>query len=103
MANTALILCLIHKQPKNASDKINGTSHGRWLFDVSITTAGPISEAARCKAWGCGRSLAGTAGSNSTGGHGCPSLVSVACCQVQVSATSRSLVQRRLTECGVSE
>ena len=25
------------------------------------------------------------------------------CCQVQVSATSRSLVQSSLTECGVSE
>jgi hypothetical protein len=28
--------------------------------------------------------------------------VSVVCCQVEVSATSRSLVQRSPTECGVS-
>jgi len=35
-------------------------------------------------------------------GNRCPSLVSVACCQVQVYA-SRSLVQRSPTECGVSE
>ena len=33
----------------------------------------------------------------------CPSLVSVVCCQVEVSATGRSLVQRSPTECGVSE
>jgi hypothetical protein len=31
------------------------------------------------------------------------SVVSVVCCQVEVSATSWSLVQRSLTECGVSE
>jgi hypothetical protein len=31
------------------------------------------------------------------------SLVSVVCCQVQVAATARSLVQRSPTECGVSE
>jgi hypothetical protein len=35
--------------------------------------------------------------------HGCLSLVIVVCCQVQVSATGRSLVQRSPTECGVSE
>jgi hypothetical protein len=35
--------------------------------------------------------------------HGCLSTVSVVCCQVQVSATGRSLVQRSPTECGVSE
>ena len=31
------------------------------------------------------------------------SVVSVVCCQVEVSATGWSLVQRSLTECGVSE
>jgi hypothetical protein len=35
--------------------------------------------------------------------HGCLSLVSVVCCQVQVSATGWSLVQRSPTECGVSK
>ena len=34
--------------------------------------------------------------------HGCLSLVSVVCCQVEVSATGWSLVQRSRTECGVS-
>ena len=32
-------------------------------------------------------------------GHGCISLVSVVCCQVEVSATGRSLVQRGPTGC----
>ena len=35
-------------------------------------------------------------------GHGCFSVVSVGCCQVEVSATSLSLVQRNLTDCGTS-
>jgi hypothetical protein len=35
--------------------------------------------------------------------HECLSLVSVVCCQVEVSATSWSLVQRSPTECGVSK
>jgi hypothetical protein len=34
-------------------------------------------------------------------GHGCLSLVSVVCSQVEVSATGRSLVQRGPTECDV--
>jgi hypothetical protein len=36
-------------------------------------------------------------------GHGCLSLVSVVCCQVEVCATSWSLVQRSPTEYGVSK
>jgi hypothetical protein len=39
----------------------------------------------------------------SHGGHGYLSLVSVVCCQVEVSATSWSLVQRSPTVCGVSK
>jgi len=35
-------------------------------------------------------------------GHGCLSVVSVVCCQVEVYATSWSFVQRSPTECGVS-
>jgi hypothetical protein len=35
--------------------------------------------------------------------HGCPSLVSVVCCQVEVSVSGWSLVQRSPTVCGVSE
>ena len=35
--------------------------------------------------------------------HACLSVVSVVCCQVEVSTTDRSLIQRSATECGVSE
>jgi hypothetical protein len=59
--------------------------------------------AARSKAWVFGRSLTRIVGSNPTGGHGCLSVVSVVCCQVEVSATGWSLVQRSPTECGVSK
>jgi hypothetical protein len=42
-------------------------------------------------------------GFESLRGHGCLSVVSVLCCQVEVSATGWSLVQRSPTDCGVSE
>ena len=35
-------------------------------------------------------------------GRGCLSVVSIVCCQVEVSATSRSLVQGSPTDCGAS-
>jgi len=59
--------------------------------------------AARSKAWIYGRSLAGTANSNPARDNRCLSLVSVVSYQVEVSATSLSLVQRSPTECDVSE
>ena len=40
----------------------------------------------RSKASVCGRLLAGAAGSNTTRGHGCLSVVSVVFCQVEFSA-----------------
>ena len=43
--------------------------------------------AARSKALVCGRSLAGIVGSNPTGGMDVFSVVSVVCCQVEISAT----------------
>jgi len=43
--------------------------------------------------------FAGTAGSNPAGRHGCLSLMSVVCYQVEVSAADRSLAQRSPTEC----
>jgi len=55
----------------------------------------------RSKAWICGPSLAGIAGSNPARdmdiSHEC------LCCQVEVSESSWSHVQRNPTECGVSE
>jgi hypothetical protein len=68
-----------------------------------LTDKEPIPVAALYKAWVYGRSLAGIVGSNPTGGHGCLSVVSVVCCQVEVYATGWSLVERSPTECGVSE
>jgi hypothetical protein len=52
--------------------------------------------------WPCGRSLAGIVGSHPAEGMDV-SLVSVVCCQVEVSATGWSLVQRSPTDCGVSK
>jgi hypothetical protein len=40
-------------------------------------------------------------GFESHGGHGCLSIVSVVCCEVEVSVSGWSLVQRSPTECGV--
>jgi len=45
--------------------------------------------------WGCGF--------KSRRGHGCLSVVIVVCCQVEVSLSGSSLVQKSPTECGVSE
>jgi len=56
----------------------------------------PISVAARSKAWVYGRSLAGIVGSNPAGAW--MSVLSVVCCQVEVSATGWSLVQRGPTD-----
>jgi len=39
------------------------------------------------KTWSCGRSLAGIAGSNSSGGMDILSLVGVVCCQIELCAT----------------
>jgi hypothetical protein len=62
----------------------------------------PSLEAERSKAWVCGRSLLWIVGSNHAGGRGCPSLVRVIWCLVEVSATSRLLIQRSPAERGVS-
>jgi hypothetical protein len=59
-----------------------------------------IQVAAPFKAYVCGRWLAGIGRSNPAGII--ISLVNVVCCQVEVSATGWSLIQRSLTECGMS-
>ena len=53
-----------------------------WLFSNE-----PIPVAAWSKVWVCGRSFAGIAGSNPRRGHECLPIVSVVCCQVEVSET----------------
>jgi hypothetical protein len=47
----------------------------------------------RFSCWGCGF--------ESHRGHGCLSVVSVVCCEVEISATDWSLLQRSPTDCGV--
>jgi hypothetical protein len=61
----------------------------------------PIPVATQSKAWFCGRSLAGIAGSNPA--RGIAVYVSVMSCQVDVSVSGWSLVQRSPTECDVSD
>ena len=58
---------------------------------------------ARTKAWFCGRSLAGIAGSNPAGGIVACLLWVLRVLQVQVPASGWSLVQRSLTDWGVSD
>jgi hypothetical protein len=58
--------------------------------------------AARSNAWDFGRALAGIVGSNPAGGMDV-CLLWVVCCQIEVPATGRSLVQRSAIECGLSE
>jgi hypothetical protein len=60
----------------------------------------PVPVAARSKAWVCGRSPAEIVGSNPTGGA--RMFICCECCQVEVSATSWSLVQRSPTDSGGS-
>jgi len=52
-----------------------------------------IAVAMLSKASVCGRSLPGVVGSNTAGGHGCLSVVSDVCCQVELSASGWSLIQ----------
>ena len=62
----------------------------------------PVCAASPSETWVCGRSLAGTAGSNPAG----DSEVSFSCvmyCQVEISATGRFLFQRSSTECACVE
>ena len=56
--------------------------------------------AARSEAWVCGRSLAGIVVSNPT--VDIDVCCECICCQVEVCASGRSLVQRSPTDCGVS-
>ena len=64
-----------------------------------VVNSSSVPVAARSKAWVCGRSLAGIVGSNPAGSMDIYlSVVSVVCCQVEVSSTGRSLVQRSPTD-----
>ena len=62
----------------------------------------PVPMAARSKTSVYDLSSVETVGSNPAGGMDVLSVVSVVCCQVEVSATSLSLVQRIPTVCDTS-
>ena len=63
----------------------------------------PIPVAARSKSWVFGRTFAGIMCSNHATGTDVLSLVSVVCCQVEMSATGWSFIQGSPTECSLSE
>ena len=65
-----------------------------------VSKGNPVLVAARHEVLVCDRSPA--CGFESHLGRGCLSVVSVVCYQVEVSATSRTLVQKSPTDCGVS-
>ena len=67
---------------------VTWTSRSQWSRDLKV--------------WDCGRSLAENVGSNPARGMDV-CLLSVVCCQVEVSALGWPLVQRSPTECGVSK
>jgi len=74
-----------------------------WSYSHWVPfTGSPIQVVTWSKEWVCGRSLGGFAGSNPTGNMDVLSLVSVVCCQVEVSI---GLITRPESpiECGMSE
>ena len=76
-----------------------------WLYflnGILCCYSSPIPVAARSKALVCGCSLAGIECSNPAGNMNV-SVFIVVCCQVEVSSSGWSLVQRSSTVCGVSE
>ena len=85
--------------------KLSGLSSRRmfqtlYFGGLSKPSAGPSGRAVKgvslrpLTCWDCGL--------ESHWGHRCLSVVSVVCCQVEVSATSCLLVQRCATDCGAS-
>jgi len=61
-----------------------------------------IPVAMQSKVWVCSCWLAGIVGSNPAEGIAYVSLVSVVCCQVEVSVSGLSLIQSCPTNCSVS-
>jgi hypothetical protein len=75
----------------------------KWIIEMILINLLELDISVRraTKTWVCGRSPAGIAGSNSAEGMDVCFECCV-CCQVEVSATGRSFVQRSPTYCGVS-
>jgi hypothetical protein len=75
---------------------------GTLCLTACISTLLPIPVAEQSKVWDCSRSPAGITSSNPTGGMDVCVLWVLCVCQVEVSATGWSLVQRSPTDCGAS-
>jgi len=69
---------------------------------VSLSPTLPISVAVRSKGVDLRRLACWNCAFESRRMHGCLSVLSVVCCEVEVSATGRSLVQRSPTDCDAS-
>ena len=78
---------------------LHKTVVAKWYM---VCTPLLIPVAARSKAQVCGRLPAEIVGSNPAGGIVVCLSVSVVCCQVEVSAMGRSLIQRSPADCGGS-
>ena len=80
------------------------STHSMSCFDLIILTL-LNADPSGCTVWGVGLwpPACWDCGFEPHQGHGCLSVMSVVCCQVEVSATGWSLVQRSPTKCGVSE
>ena len=75
-----------------------------YLKNTLVATNGIISRSQWPRGLRGGSPLAcGDCGFESHLGHGRLSVVSVVCCQVEVSASGSSLGQRSPTKCGVSD
>ena len=59
-----------HHWPSSDSHYISTITYSEIHIDFIVLILNPIPVAARSKAWVCGRSLAGIAGSNPAGGMG---------------------------------
>ena len=66
-----------------------------------MNVSDPVTARSTCKAWVCGRSLAGIAGSNPAEGVDVCLLCFVL--SDEISAMCQALVQRSPTDCGVAE
>ena len=71
------------------------------ILKHNISRTDPIAVSTHSKAWACGRLLTGIAGSNPDGAW--MSVSCESCVKLEVSALGGSLVQKDLTDCGVSE
>jgi predicted NAD/FAD-dependent oxidoreductase len=95
--SNAMLVCRCCKQYLNFN--ISDASHYTFILSCIMAAADP-SVHWRSKAWVHGHLLTWIAVSNPAGGMDA-SLVSVVYCQVEVSASGRSLIQRSPTKCQV--